>query len=170
MDFSAGVHYVFDTNLASGFSILECQKEFIQRYSRKHHDSHALPMFTSSCPGNIDLRPIGMPSSSSHSRSWWQFSSVYPLLLLRLINVHTVHFHAVCWIHGEVEIAAGALERKDRTCNFNHSLYWRLIARVKNFSLSLLLTPTCSLSLSHCHPLSAEVVKNAQLCVHPLVV
>ncbi|TNN04215.1 hypothetical protein fugu_001244 [Takifugu bimaculatus] len=48
-----GVHYVFDTNLASGFSILECQKEFIQRYRRKHHDSHALPMFTSSCPGWI---------------------------------------------------------------------------------------------------------------------
>ncbi|CAG02577.1 unnamed protein product, partial [Tetraodon nigroviridis] len=48
-----GVHYVFDTSLAAGFSILECQKEFVQRYRRKHHDSQALPMFTSSCPGWI---------------------------------------------------------------------------------------------------------------------
>lgn len=138
MDFSAGVHYVFDTNLASGFSILECQKEFIQRYRRKHHDSHALPMFTSSCPGNIDHRPTGMPSPSSHSRSWWQFSSVFLLLLLRLKNVHTVHFHAVCWIHGEVEIAAGALPRKDITCSFHHSLYWRWRAVSEEFlSLSI---------------------------------
>ncbi|XP_068162283.1 nuclear prelamin A recognition factor isoform X4 [Antennarius striatus] len=50
---SLGVQYVFDTTLAAGFSILESQKEFIQRYRRKHHDSHALPMFTSSCPGWI---------------------------------------------------------------------------------------------------------------------
>ncbi|KAM9837255.1 nuclear prelamin A recognition factor isoform 1-T2 [Aulostomus maculatus] len=50
---SLGVRYVFDTTLAAGFSILESQKEFIQRYRRRHHDSHALPMFTSSCPGWI---------------------------------------------------------------------------------------------------------------------
>lgn len=62
MDFSAGVHYVFDTSLAAGFSILECQKEFVQRYCRKHHDSHALPMFTSSCPGKADLLPSGITS------------------------------------------------------------------------------------------------------------
>lgn len=51
--FPAGVQYVFDTTLAAGFSILESQKEFIQRYRRRHHDSHALPMFTSSCPGKL---------------------------------------------------------------------------------------------------------------------
>lgn len=50
---SLGVHYVFDTTLAAGFSILESQKEFILRYRRRNHDSHALPMFTSSCPGWI---------------------------------------------------------------------------------------------------------------------
>ncbi|XP_028989009.1 nuclear prelamin A recognition factor [Betta splendens] len=50
---SLGVQYVFDTTLAAGFSILESQKEFIQRYRRRNHDSHALPMFTSSCPGWI---------------------------------------------------------------------------------------------------------------------
>ncbi|XP_069373304.1 nuclear prelamin A recognition factor isoform X1 [Paralichthys olivaceus] len=50
---SLGVKYVFDTTLAAGFSILESQKEFIQRYRRRHHDAHALPMFTSSCPGWI---------------------------------------------------------------------------------------------------------------------
>ncbi|XP_008313068.1 nuclear prelamin A recognition factor [Cynoglossus semilaevis] len=48
-----GVHYVFDTTLAAGFSILESQKEFIQRYRRRNHDPNALPMFTSSCPGWI---------------------------------------------------------------------------------------------------------------------
>lgn len=50
---SLGVKYVFDTTLAAGFSILESQKEFIQRYRRRHRDSHALPMFTSACPGWI---------------------------------------------------------------------------------------------------------------------
>ncbi|XP_012719535.3 nuclear prelamin A recognition factor [Fundulus heteroclitus] len=50
---SVGVTFVFDTTVAAGFSILETQKEFIQRYRRRHHDSHALPMFTSSCPGWI---------------------------------------------------------------------------------------------------------------------
>lgn len=50
---SLGVQYVFDTTLAAGFSILESQKEFIQRYRRRSHDTHTLPMFTSSCPGWI---------------------------------------------------------------------------------------------------------------------
>lgn len=50
---SLGVQYVFDTTLAAGFSILESQREFVQRYRRRSHDSHALPMFTSSCPGWI---------------------------------------------------------------------------------------------------------------------
>ncbi|XP_013888123.1 nuclear prelamin A recognition factor [Austrofundulus limnaeus] len=48
-----GVQFVFDTTLAAGFSILETQTEFIHRYRRRHHDCHALPMFTSSCPGWI---------------------------------------------------------------------------------------------------------------------
>uniref|UniRef100_A0A8C1BLC9 Nuclear prelamin A recognition factor n=1 Tax=Cyprinus carpio carpio TaxID=630221 RepID=A0A8C1BLC9_CYPCA len=50
---SVGVHYVFDTTVAASFSILESQREFVQRYRRKHHDSNAMPMFTSSCPGWI---------------------------------------------------------------------------------------------------------------------
>ncbi|TRY88606.1 hypothetical protein DNTS_017166 [Danionella cerebrum] len=50
---TVGAHYVFDTTIAASFSILESQKEFIQRYRRKHHDSNAMPMFTSSCPGWI---------------------------------------------------------------------------------------------------------------------
>ncbi|KAL0984061.1 hypothetical protein UPYG_G00136570 [Umbra pygmaea] len=48
-----GVQYVFDTTLAAGFSILESQREFVQRFRRRHHDNQALPMFTSSCPGWI---------------------------------------------------------------------------------------------------------------------
>lgn len=50
---SLGVQFVFDTTVAAGFSILESQREFVQRYRRRSHDSHALPMFTSSCPGWI---------------------------------------------------------------------------------------------------------------------
>nr|XP_055032167.1 nuclear prelamin A recognition factor isoform X3 [Misgurnus anguillicaudatus] len=50
---SVGVHYVFDTTVAASFSILESQREFVQRYRRKHHDANAMPMFTSSCPGWI---------------------------------------------------------------------------------------------------------------------
>ncbi|CAL8282624.1 unnamed protein product [Merluccius merluccius] len=50
---SLGVQYVFDTTVAAGFSILESQQEFVQRYRRRHHDSQSLPMFTSSCPGWI---------------------------------------------------------------------------------------------------------------------
>ncbi|XP_056153456.1 nuclear prelamin A recognition factor [Lampris incognitus] len=50
---SLGVQFVFDTTLAAGFSILESQREFVQRYRKRHHDTHALPMFTSSCPGWI---------------------------------------------------------------------------------------------------------------------
>ncbi|XP_064780434.1 nuclear prelamin A recognition factor-like [Oncorhynchus masou masou] len=50
---SLGVQYVFDTTLAAGFSILESQREFVQRYRKRNHDNQALPMFTSSCPGWI---------------------------------------------------------------------------------------------------------------------
>ncbi|KAM4716088.1 LOW QUALITY PROTEIN: nuclear prelamin A recognition factor [Anableps anableps] len=58
---SLGVKFVFDT-VAAGFSIFETQKEFIQRYRRRHHDSHALPMFTSSCPGWIRYGRTGSGS------------------------------------------------------------------------------------------------------------
>lgn len=50
---SVGMRYVFDTTLAGSFSILESQRDFIQRYRRRHHDVHAMPMLTSSCPGWI---------------------------------------------------------------------------------------------------------------------
>uniref|UniRef100_A0A8C9L7C4 Nuclear prelamin A recognition factor n=1 Tax=Pavo cristatus TaxID=9049 RepID=A0A8C9L7C4_PAVCR len=48
-----GVHYVFDTTIAADFSILESQKEFVQRYQRRNQEEHALPMFASACPGWI---------------------------------------------------------------------------------------------------------------------
>ncbi|XP_038598016.1 nuclear prelamin A recognition factor [Tachyglossus aculeatus] len=48
---SLGVHYVFDTTIAADFSILESQKEFVQRYQRREQEEHALPMLTSACPG-----------------------------------------------------------------------------------------------------------------------
>nr|XP_048673203.1 nuclear prelamin A recognition factor isoform X2 [Caretta caretta] len=50
---SLGVHYVFDTTIAADFSILESQKEFVQRYRQRNQEEHALPMFASACPGEI---------------------------------------------------------------------------------------------------------------------
>lgn len=53
-----GVHYVFDTTIAADFSILESQREFVQRYQRRNQEEHALPMFASACPGeNWFLQP-----------------------------------------------------------------------------------------------------------------
>lgn len=49
---------MFDTTLAASFSILESQREFVQRYRRRHSDAHAMPMFTSSCPGNPVLMTV----------------------------------------------------------------------------------------------------------------
>ncbi|XP_057257387.1 nuclear prelamin A recognition factor isoform X2 [Pezoporus wallicus] len=50
---SLGVHYVFDTTIAADFSLLESQREFVQRYQRRNQEEHALPMFASACPGWI---------------------------------------------------------------------------------------------------------------------
>ncbi|XP_024128120.1 cytosolic Fe-S cluster assembly factor narfl [Oryzias melastigma] len=48
-----GVHYVFDTSFSRTFSLLESQREFVERFQRKGQDSKALPMLTSACPGWI---------------------------------------------------------------------------------------------------------------------
>ncbi|XP_071968699.1 nuclear prelamin A recognition factor [Engystomops pustulosus] len=48
---SLGVSHVFDTTIAADFSILETQKDFIQRFRRQSQDEHAFPMFASACPG-----------------------------------------------------------------------------------------------------------------------
>lgn len=142
--FPAGVQYVFDTTLAAGFSILESQKEFIQRYRRRHHDPHALPMFTSSCPGKTAFSSTMYSSPSSlflfpscqtdFLASWTTLSPniclnfhiffcLCHLLLLRLSAVQTVHLHAVCWIVGdgacfEVEIAVVCWWGKIESCSF----------------------------------------------------
>uniref|UniRef100_A0A8C6TGN4 Nuclear prelamin A recognition factor-like n=1 Tax=Neogobius melanostomus TaxID=47308 RepID=A0A8C6TGN4_9GOBI len=50
---SLGVHHVFDTNFSRTFSLLESQKEFLDRFQRKEQDRKALPMLTSACPGWI---------------------------------------------------------------------------------------------------------------------
>lgn len=50
---SLGVHHVFDTNFSRTFSLLESQKEFLERFQRKEQDHKALPMLTSACPGWI---------------------------------------------------------------------------------------------------------------------
>ncbi|KAK3886746.1 hypothetical protein Pcinc_009122 [Petrolisthes cinctipes] len=50
---SLGVNYVFDTNFARTFSLLEAQKEFITRYKEKDSNPKAIPMLASTCPGWI---------------------------------------------------------------------------------------------------------------------
>ncbi|XP_056144730.1 cytosolic Fe-S cluster assembly factor narfl [Lampris incognitus] len=48
-----GVHHVFDTGFSRTFSLLESQREFIERFQRKEYDKKSLPMMTSACPGWI---------------------------------------------------------------------------------------------------------------------
>uniref|UniRef100_A0A671M2G0 Nuclear prelamin A recognition factor-like n=1 Tax=Sinocyclocheilus anshuiensis TaxID=1608454 RepID=A0A671M2G0_9TELE len=48
-----GVHHVFDTGFSRSFSLLESQREFLERFSRKEVDKKALPMLASACPGWI---------------------------------------------------------------------------------------------------------------------
>lgn len=48
-----GVHHVFDTGFSRTFSLLESQREFVQRFQRKEQDKKALPMLASACPGWI---------------------------------------------------------------------------------------------------------------------
>lgn len=48
-----GVHHVFDTTFTRTFSLLESQREFVERFQRKEQDNKSLPMMTSACPGWI---------------------------------------------------------------------------------------------------------------------
>uniref|UniRef100_A0A3B1K5M4 Nuclear prelamin A recognition factor-like n=1 Tax=Astyanax mexicanus TaxID=7994 RepID=A0A3B1K5M4_ASTMX len=48
-----GVQYVFDTGFSRTFSLLESQREFLERFARKEEDKKALPMLASACPGWI---------------------------------------------------------------------------------------------------------------------
>ncbi|XP_019646366.1 PREDICTED: cytosolic Fe-S cluster assembly factor narfl-like isoform X1 [Branchiostoma belcheri] len=47
-----GAHYVFDTTFTRDFSLLESQREFVQRFQNKD-TSAPLPMLASACPGWI---------------------------------------------------------------------------------------------------------------------
>lgn len=46
-----GVHFVFDTAFARNFSLLESQREFVQRFRGQTNSREALPMLASACPG-----------------------------------------------------------------------------------------------------------------------
>ncbi|XP_052050751.1 cytosolic iron-sulfur assembly component 3 [Apodemus sylvaticus] len=48
-----GVHFVFDTAFARNFSLLESQKEFVQRFREQASSREALPVLASACPGWI---------------------------------------------------------------------------------------------------------------------
>ncbi|XP_006873908.1 PREDICTED: cytosolic Fe-S cluster assembly factor NARFL [Chrysochloris asiatica] len=46
-----GVHYVFDTAFSRNFSLLESQREFVQRFRKQANSGQALPVLASACPG-----------------------------------------------------------------------------------------------------------------------
>ncbi|KAL7378004.1 hypothetical protein ABVT39_007276 [Epinephelus coioides] len=48
-----GVHHVFETSFSRTFSLLESQREFVERFQRKEQDNKSLPMLASACPGWI---------------------------------------------------------------------------------------------------------------------
>ncbi|EPY90059.1 cytosolic Fe-S cluster assembly factor NARFL [Camelus ferus] len=48
-----GAHYVFDTAFSRNFSLLESQREFVQRFREQADSRQALPVLTSACPGWI---------------------------------------------------------------------------------------------------------------------
>ncbi|XP_003999011.2 cytosolic iron-sulfur assembly component 3 [Felis catus] len=48
-----GVHYVFDTSFSRNFSLLESQREFVQRFRGQADSQQALPVLASACPGWI---------------------------------------------------------------------------------------------------------------------
>ncbi|XP_057603866.1 cytosolic iron-sulfur assembly component 3 isoform X2 [Hippopotamus amphibius kiboko] len=48
-----GAHYVFDTAFSRNFSLLESQREFVQRFRAQADSKQALPVLTSACPGWI---------------------------------------------------------------------------------------------------------------------
>lgn len=48
-----GVHHVFDTSFSRTFSLLESQREFVERFQRKEQEKKSMPMMTSACPGWI---------------------------------------------------------------------------------------------------------------------
>ncbi|XP_075880173.1 cytosolic Fe-S cluster assembly factor narfl [Nelusetta ayraudi] len=48
-----GVHHVFDTSFSRTFSLLESQREFVERFQRKEQEKECMPMMTSACPGWI---------------------------------------------------------------------------------------------------------------------
>lgn len=51
----AGAHYVFDTAFSRNFSLLESQREFVQRFREQASSKQALPMLASACPGVLTL-------------------------------------------------------------------------------------------------------------------
>ncbi|KFO34761.1 cytosolic iron-sulfur assembly component 3 [Fukomys damarensis] len=48
-----GAHFVFDTTFSRNFSLLESQREFVQRFRGQTDSGKALPVLASACPGWI---------------------------------------------------------------------------------------------------------------------
>lgn len=62
--FISGVHYVFDTNFARNFSLVESCNEFIHRFYDSETNLKALPMLASACPGQQVLAFLFLCSSN----------------------------------------------------------------------------------------------------------
>lgn len=88
-----GVHYVFDTTIAADFSILESQREFVQRYQRRNQEEHALPMFASACPGEIWFIHPSLPSNWNPKelrKGWLPLGALHNLNFLFAFRAHSV--------------------------------------------------------------------------------
>eukprot|EP00794_Sanderia_malayensis_P015037 gene15037-16590_t len=48
-----GVHHVFDTTFSRDFSLIESQREFVQRFKESQTGQKTVPMLASACPGWI---------------------------------------------------------------------------------------------------------------------
>jgi len=68
-----GVHYVFDTAFSRNFSLLESQREFVQRFRGQANSTQALPVLTSACPGVSTLLDAGNGNAGEGgSAGFWQ--------------------------------------------------------------------------------------------------
>ena len=54
--FVPGVHYVFDTNFARNFSLIESSHEFVRRFYDSETNPKAFPMLASACPGDQTMK------------------------------------------------------------------------------------------------------------------
>lgn len=86
-----GADYVFDTNFSADLTIMEEGNEFIEKITS--HDTHALPMFTSCCPGWVRFvkmeYPELVPNLSSAKSPQQMFGAVAKSYFAEKIGVES---------------------------------------------------------------------------------